>query len=424
MRQLRIAGCLGLSALALTVAACGSSSDDSTSTSASTSSSGASTAAATTGAAKPTGTAIKLGWINPGVGTGSVFPHATAAAKAAVSYINDSLGGVDGHPLELVSCDSDGSPESDANCAQTVLGKKPLTLSMDQVFNMAGVYQAQKPTGIPIIGAVPTGPEDNTAANTIWLSGGAPGALRNWGKWLSENVKPKSVGVVYDNPAAAAGIDLLTGDLKKGGATITSKIIDPKSADYLAAYQAVTADKPDILIGLIGAESTCIGIAKAAQSQQSTTPFYVTDTCTSPAVAKAAGSAIKGWNIMDINFERDTTTPSADWKIYQAAIDKYAEGQTDAKSPGSFGTIMTLYSVLKGLGADATSKQVYDSFKTKPGKVFMGGDYDCAKADPELPDLCVSQYQIEKIENPGGPLTYAPNGHLFSYSADGVRTGG
>ena len=406
MRQLRWrAGLAGAAASVVAFAACGSS-------------------LASTGAVKKgTGTPIKIGWVNPGVGTGSVFPHATAAAKAAASYINSSLGGVDGHPIQIISCDSDGTPSSDANCAQNVLAKKPLVLSMDQDFNMAGIYQALKPTGIPLIGGVPTGPEDNTAPNTVWLSGGAPGALRNWGLWINQFVKPKSVAVLYDNPAAAAGISLLTGDIKKSGAKIVSRIINPSSPDYLAAYSAVTAAKPSVIVGLFGAESTCIGMAQAAASQHSSTPWYVTDTCSSPAVAKAAHLAIKGWHMLDINFERPTTSPSANWKIYQAAIKKYANGQTDAKSPGSFGTIMTIYSVLKKLGPKATGKAVYSYFRTKPGPVFMGGHYNCSKATKATPNLCVSQYQTFEMNDPGGPLTYAPHGHLYSYDS-GTLVGG
>jgi hypothetical protein len=231
--------------------------------------------------------------------------------------------------------------------------------------------------------------------------------------------------VLYDNPAAAAGLDLLLGDLKKGGATVKSRLIDPKAADSLAAYKSVVSDDTDLVIGLLGAESSCIGLAKARQSQQDDVNVFTTDVCLGDSVAKAAGPAIKGWYIGDINFARESADPTPDWKTFQEQIDKYADGKTDSKSPGSFAVIMTVYDVIKKLGADAaTPAAIEKSFRTQAGDVFLDGTYDCSKAAKELPNLCVDQFQVWQITEPGGPLTYAPNGKLFHYNDDGTRTGG
>src|SRR6195952_231211 len=73
---------------------------------------------------KATGTPINLGMLN--LESGPVaFPEYAAAAKAAVSYINDYKGGIGGHPIDLQVCATDGQPATSARCAGQLVDKKP-----------------------------------------------------------------------------------------------------------------------------------------------------------------------------------------------------------------------------------------------------------------------------------------------------------
>ena len=104
---------LGLApiALALTLAACGSSGDSTTSNSSKTSS--GATAGATnlssaagvyqpfvggsSGKADASQSPVVIGFVNDEGGIPS-FPEGSVAAEAAVEFVNDNLGGVAGHP--------------------------------------------------------------------------------------------------------------------------------------------------------------------------------------------------------------------------------------------------------------------------------------------------------------------------------------
>src|SRR5271165_6232657 len=110
-----------LSALALAVtglvaAGCSSSS--------SSSSGGSSTPAAssTTAAAgssvfgtpkKATGTPYVFGMINDETGA-VTFPEARQGAIAAANYVNNYLGGINGHPIVIDNCTGDGTPATAA----------------------------------------------------------------------------------------------------------------------------------------------------------------------------------------------------------------------------------------------------------------------------------------------------------------------
>ena len=54
-------------------------------------------------AGKATGTPINIGYVNQESGSPS-YPENTQGADLAVKYINNDLGGIKGHPINLVKC--------------------------------------------------------------------------------------------------------------------------------------------------------------------------------------------------------------------------------------------------------------------------------------------------------------------------------
>jgi len=74
--------------------------------------------AASARAAKPTGSAIKLGFLVSTTGTDSQYPDGLATAKAAVRGIN-SRGGIDGHVVDLDACNVQSNVNLAEQCART-----------------------------------------------------------------------------------------------------------------------------------------------------------------------------------------------------------------------------------------------------------------------------------------------------------------
>src|SRR5690242_10172827 len=56
------------------------------------------------GKANPKLSPVEIGWVNLQGGQVEIGPNATPAAELAVRYVNDSLGGIGGHPLKLKEC--------------------------------------------------------------------------------------------------------------------------------------------------------------------------------------------------------------------------------------------------------------------------------------------------------------------------------
>src|SRR5690348_5912648 len=66
---------------------------------------------------------IRVGFLNPSGGP-VPQPGTDTGVKGAVSYINGEFGGINGHPIEVVSCDTDTTPERAQSCANTFVEKK------------------------------------------------------------------------------------------------------------------------------------------------------------------------------------------------------------------------------------------------------------------------------------------------------------
>jgi hypothetical protein len=71
------------------------------------------------------GDPVVVGFVNMEGSPAGSFPEATAGAEAAVAHVNDELGGIDGRPLRLETCTTDGTQESSQACARRLVAARP-----------------------------------------------------------------------------------------------------------------------------------------------------------------------------------------------------------------------------------------------------------------------------------------------------------
>ena len=68
---------------------------------------------------------VYIGYVNQQGGPTAVGLLATAGAQMAVNYANAELGGVDGHPIQLVTCFIASAEEEGTTCAQKFASQGP-----------------------------------------------------------------------------------------------------------------------------------------------------------------------------------------------------------------------------------------------------------------------------------------------------------
>jgi branched-chain amino acid transport system substrate-binding protein len=153
-------------AVAALAAGCGSSSSSNSA------GAGASPAPGQPAARASTGAPIKIGYVNDESGPVGV-PYVTYGTQAGVSYVN-AHGGVNGHPIELVPCAGDGSPEKSIGCAnQFVQAKVPLVLEgVDD--GADAMLPILKSAGIPLAGGLPFSAGVSTSPHAYFFDSALP----------------------------------------------------------------------------------------------------------------------------------------------------------------------------------------------------------------------------------------------------------
>src|SRR5947209_9465823 len=76
------------------------------------------------GKANPKLKPVVIGWVNLQGGQVQIGPNATPAAEIAVKLVNDSLGGIGGHPLKLKECFIRNTEEEGTKCGQQMANDK------------------------------------------------------------------------------------------------------------------------------------------------------------------------------------------------------------------------------------------------------------------------------------------------------------
>lgn len=335
----RLAGVLSIGLACLLVGAgCGSSSGGK----ASAPTSGAASSSAAT-PSEVSGQAVTIGFLG-GDAAGLGNPSLDPAARAAVAYEN-SIGGVHGRPLKVVTCDDEGTPESVTSCANIFLSDKVLAVGTRLTTNEPQILTPLAAKGIPFVTQVPTGPSfaspDAIAVSPVPITG-----LLAAGLYGSEHGLDSSVVVFPNSPASQQIVDLIVPMYKQLGVQFSDQLVNPGTADLTPAISAATRTNPKT-ITITGGNAFCVSGLKAAKAIGYHGKVFVA-ACAGPEFVKAAGSLLNG----TIGLEADTyaMTPSAR-ATYIGAMKKYARGVDPAAdlAPVAFSTISLIASVLRTL---------------------------------------------------------------------------
>jgi branched-chain amino acid transport system substrate-binding protein len=104
------------------------------------------------GSSKLTGAPINVMLSTTLSGINSPYPETEGGVKAAIAEVNDS-GGIDGHPIDLTVCDSQGNPNIQQSCAQQAVADKDVAVFAPANVLTTSLIPTLQKAGIPLIGA-------------------------------------------------------------------------------------------------------------------------------------------------------------------------------------------------------------------------------------------------------------------------------
>ncbi|NNE75066.1 MAG: ABC transporter substrate-binding protein, partial [Acidimicrobiales bacterium] len=128
-------------------------------------------------AADPSLEPIRIGMLNIENIDGFSFPELRGAAEAAATFVNQELGGVDGHAIEIVPCFTSLSPEDSTACAQQMAQEGVVALVGGIDIMSQGAVPILQQNGLPTLGGIPAQLPEQQSDHHFFFSGGTSGAM-------------------------------------------------------------------------------------------------------------------------------------------------------------------------------------------------------------------------------------------------------
>jgi branched-chain amino acid transport system substrate-binding protein len=407
MKRLRTLSAAALSVAALTAVGCSSSGSSSSTGSSTPAASSSSTAAASSSVfgtpKKATGTPYVFGMINDETGA-VTFPEARQGSIAAVSYVNNYLNGINGHPIVIDSCIGDGTPATAARCANQLVADHPLAI--------LGAADVGGPASIPIyahanlayLGGIPFTPVPETAANSIQFWSVSVGDNAAAAVYAAKTLDVKSVAIVYfSNAQGESLLPQITPVFKAAGVTTVKDIpLSPTSPD--PSPQAALVLASGAQLAYIDIPNGCGNVLKSLKSVGYTGKLMGIDPCGAPPVIAAAAGGAEGMYIASPFILQSGSSAQA--QLFQAAMKKWAAPGTliDSISTAGFATVMNVQQVLSTITGTPTTATILAAFKSGTHSNFLSHPYTCnGQALKGAPAICNDYYLMNQIEN--GKLT-------------------
>jgi branched-chain amino acid transport system substrate-binding protein len=308
------------------------------------------------GSTKAKATPVVIGFMNDQGGVPS-FPESTAAAKAAVKFVNAKLGGVGGHPVQLSTCLVTSEPEG-GTCAEQFLSKK-VPLIIEGGGNIGGTTFHQTIAGkIPTVIADPASSADASAKNAYGVSAAVYASDSGYVAYATQILHAKTASLLYpgDDPTGQVAAQSLEAAFKKVGITVTASGYSSGSADMLPAVVASGATHTDMTLALFVQPSTCIAGAKALQQANVTAPIVGLQLCIAPPVKQALGDYPKWTYISDATNPlepEDTAT-----RGYLAAMQAFAgkSANIGGQAQEAFSSVMFAVRAMNRAGGAKASR--------------------------------------------------------------------
>jgi branched-chain amino acid transport system substrate-binding protein len=325
------------------------------------------------------------------------FPEYSAAAKAAAEYLNTFQGGLNGRPISIVVCATDGRPVTSRRCANQLVDQDPVAF--------LGGFDPGSPGAIPVIeaanlawlGGIPTTPAESNSDNAVIFHSLTTGDAAATATFMGRKKSVRNATVVFpDDPAGSAtATDVIKPALEAAGVDVTMVPVPLDAADVSQHLAAVVEDEPSLLFA--ATPNACADVVAAAADLGHQGPLAGLDPCLAEPAVTAAGEAMEGlYAAMPVNL---FDTSARDTALFRDVMETFAEGTViDAPAGVAFSSVMNIHSELDDLD-DLSTAAILDMFRS--GSYidnFMSNPYTCdGKQQPRATAVCNSHEQIFQV---------------------------
>ena len=354
---------------------------------------------------KASGTPVKVGLISDGKSDTIDDTPEISAAQASATYINDHRDGINGHPIDLVVCQTHQTPAGATECATQMVSDKVVAVLYGVSGQGASIYTGLAGSNIPLIalGTIEQNallkPDAFALANLVAsVIAGPAGVAR------AKGIKRAAV-VVIDVPAASGPVKAIGGVFyKNAGVTLDVVTVPPGTADMTPEIQAELAKGP-AQFAIVGDQGFCTSALKAIKTVGFTGSIVIIPECIDANTGASIPGGYEGMTLVTWNTSSDHTT--SDYKLYAAVLNTYANGSPKGGvAPGGYMVVRALADVMANSTGDITAASVTSAFSSMPSPVAfqMGGDttFQCGtKPVPIAPNICAGKILKGSVDAQG-----------------------
>lgn len=243
------------------------------------------------------------------------WPNARTAAEASVKAINND-GGVGGRELELVFCDSQGTPTGLAKCGQEAVQEQVVAVVGGFLTSSSALISVLEEAGIAWLGSPGTDNAEYTSKNVFEMGGQL--AWQSGAAYLAAKSGCKSIAAFPpDVPGADLAVQMVENGFVAGGGSDDAVTVDkypPGTAD-MTPYVARGADA-DCVVPFMG-QAVLPGFLASLNSIGSTQRLVSHQGTLIPATAAQFPQYAEG-AVMGGNF--DDWQTSAAWAPFREAL--------------------------------------------------------------------------------------------------------
>ncbi|HKY13670.1 MAG TPA: ABC transporter substrate-binding protein [Microthrixaceae bacterium] len=354
------------------------------------------------------GEPITIGVVTDGRTDAIDNTQVATGAQAAVDYANDYLGGINGHVVEIETCETGQTPSGATTCAVEMIDKDVDAVLVGVLGQDAAVFNGLAGSGIPYFIYA-------TAAQDILLKPGAfalSNPIAGFGagvRLATENDVDRVAMAVIDVPAASGPVaQIATPLFEDAGITLDLVNVSPQVADMTPQIQEALSQGAE-QFELIGTEQFIASGLKALRQAQFDGNVVSIVSDISEEIAATVPGGFEGV----LAYSATTSDPDdPDVQLQNAVMAEYASDEDNASLAAiGYITVMAFIAALTGAtdAVDAASITAALSAMPEPIPLPMGGGitFQCGTPPaPFLPNVCVTNILQTALGEDGQPTDF------------------
>jgi branched-chain amino acid transport system substrate-binding protein len=303
--------------------------------------------------------------------------------EEGVKYVNEQLGGINGHPIKIDFCKVDGSPESSIKCANQFIESRVAVIVQGVDPSADAALKIEKEAGLAQVALTAMGPQQQQDVGHSFVFA-SPGAAANLGALVAmKNAGAKKVRFFQDDsPSGRQNNDkLLKPAAKKLGMDADTIFFPATGADWTSLLATAMSTKPDGLGTLVLGESGCAAMVSAI-SKAKFKGVVLAGQCKQYVKTVGVEKAVGVLTFAD-QYPPDIAASAP--KVTAGNLQIYQDRMTRAKhqdlidgfAQNGFGLAVDLKTALSGNRGAFTKSSVTTTLKSAKGSRFMAGQFNC-----------------------------------------------